>query len=90
VEVTRVVPVEVVKEVPVEVVREVVKEVPVYVEVTPQPDIQGFAAPAQSAGGECNTYTALPVTVDDDGTIRGEYLMCAWETAVAYSNGVQP
>jgi hypothetical protein len=86
VEVTRVVPVEVVKEVPVEIVREVVKQV--FVEVTPEaPAIQNFS---MSTAGDCNTYESLPYRVEDDGTIYGEYPICAWETAVALSNEAQP
>jgi hypothetical protein len=79
--------VEVVREVSVEVLATVevpvVQTVLVEVVTTPMPDVQGFAAPAS----DCNTYVALPVTVEPDGTISGTYLMCAWETAVAISEG---
>jgi hypothetical protein len=78
--------VEVTRIVPQDVVREVIQQV--FVEVTPEaPAIQNFG---MSASGSCNTYEALPYRVEDDGTIYGEYPICAWETAVALSNEVQP
>jgi hypothetical protein len=59
---------------------------------TATPDIQGFAAPVQPEPpqGElqpCDTAYALPVTVEPDGEIRGEWLHCAYETAVALNAG---
>jgi hypothetical protein len=78
--------VEVTRIVPQDVVREVIQQV--FVEVTPEPaQINNFG---MSASGGCNTYEALPYHVEDDGTIYGEYPICAWETAVALSNEVQP
>ena len=87
VEVTRVVPVEVVKEVPVEVVREVVKEVPVYVEVTPQaPAINNFGMSAPVS--ECDTSQPYTVPLDNQDiaagvVVRGAMQPCAYATAKA-------